>query len=133
MIQLQAINNIIENNNIELYLNAGLTAEHFLYYKEQFNYIMEHYNKYDKAPDLSTFLMEFPDFEVVDVYEPVDFLIKGLFEEYLYEKGVQLFEKSARMLENNSYEGLQYIVSKGEELLNKNVTEEITDINHRII
>lgn len=129
MIQLQAINNIIENNNIELYLNAGLTAEHFLYYKEHFNYILEHYNKYDKAPDLSTFLMEFPDFEVVDVYEPVDYLIKNLFEEYLYEKGVQLFEKSARMLENNSYEGLQYIINKGEELLNQNVTEEITDIN----
>ena len=132
MVQLQAINNILNNNNIEEYIEKGVLSKHFIDYQSEYNFILDHFNKYNKVPDLATFLVQFDDFEVIEVLEPTEFIIGNLFEEYLYEQGVKLGEQYARKLEKNSYEGLSYIMTQAEELLQLNTTADKTDINDMV-
>ena len=129
MIQLQAINNILSSKNIEPYIRSNITREYLLDYGEEFEFILNHYFKYNKVPDDATFLAEFPDFNIIEVIEPVDFIIDNLKESYLYECGVELFQKSARMLEKNSYEGLQNIRDKADILLQHTEQRPLVDIN----
>lgn len=132
MIQLQAINNILNTGDLESYLNAGIDKRYFYDYDSEFNFINSHYINYGKVPDLATFLARFSDFEVVDVLEPTKYIIENLKEEYLYTKGVEVFTKNARLLEQNSYEGLQNIIVQAEKLLQGTVTSEGHDINDMI-
>ena len=130
MIQLQAINNILNSNNIEDYLNANIEKRHLLGYESEFEYIVDHFNKYGKVPDLATFLTKFPDTEIIDVLEPTEYIIHNLKEDYLYEQGVKLFTEAAKMLEQNSYEGLRHIALQAEQLLNNTEDEKAVNINN---
>ena len=130
MIQLQAINNILNSNNIEDYLNANIEKRHLLGYESEFEYIVDHFNRYGKVPDLATFLTKFPDTEIIDVLEPTEYIIHNLKEDYLYEQGVKLFTEAAKMLEQNSYEGLRHIALQAEQLLNNTEDEEAVNINN---
>lgn len=130
MIQLQAINNILNSNNIEDYLNANIEKRHLLGYESEFEYIVDHFNRYGKVPDLATFLTKFPDTEIIDVLEPTEYIIHNLKEDYLYEQGVKLFTEAAKMLEQNSYEGLRHIALQAEQLLNNTEDEEAININN---
>lgn len=129
MIQLQAINNVLSNNNLDEYLNSYVESKHFIGYEEEFKYIKKHFDKYEKVPDIATFLVRFPNIDLIDVLEPAEYIINNLKEDYLYEQGVKLFTESARLLENNSFEGLEHILRNAEKLLTNNVTSEFTDIN----
>lgn len=132
MIQLQAINNILNCNNLNDYLDAHIERKHFLDYSLHYDFILEHYNKYDKVPDLTTFLMKFDDFEVVEVYEPTQYIINALLEDYNYEECVRIGTHFARLAEKNSNEALAYISSEVEQLLNLTPTKEKTDINDSV-
>lgn len=129
MIQLQAINNILNNNNIEKYLNANIEAKHLMGYEQEFQYIVDHYNQYNKVPDLVTYLSKFPDTDMIEVLEPTEYIINNLKEDYLYEQGVKLFTEAAKMLEQNSYEGLRHIAIQAEQLLTNTEDEEGININ----
>lgn len=132
MIQLQAINNILNANNLSEYLDAGVERKHFLEYSNHFDYILEHFNKYDKVPDLSTFLMRFDEFQVLDVYEPTQFIINSLLEEYNYEECVRIGTQFAKLAERNSYDALSYIAGEAEQLLNLTPVKENTNINDSV-
>ena len=75
MIQLQALNNILENNNLEEYLSQGIDNRYFSNYQDEFNFIKQHHLQYNKVPDMATFLSHFVDFEVVEVLEPLKYII----------------------------------------------------------
>ena len=130
MIQLQAINNILNNNNLEKYLNSNIEAKHLIGYEEEFQYIVDHYNQYNKVPDLATYLSKFPETDMIEVLEPTEYIINNLKEDYLYEQGVKLFTEAAKMLEQNSYEGLRHIALQAEQLLTNTEDEEGININN---
>ena len=87
MVQLQALNDMLNNNNIDQYIAQGITKKYFSEYYDEFNFIVNHYNTYNKVPDWETFLAKFNDFEVVEVLEPVKYIIYNLKEEY-FEKNI---------------------------------------------
>lgn len=132
MIELQCINNIIDQNNIAEYLEQGIDVQYFTDHKDQWDFILQHYKTYNKVPDLATFLSVYPDFEVFQVAEPAKYLIDKLKEEHLFELAVNLFNQSAEILKENSYEGLRNIIAKGEKLLFNNTITEGTDINQLV-
>ncbi len=117
MIQLQALNSILDKNNLDSYILAGITKEYFSNYEEEFNFIYNHHRQYNKVPDLATFLSRFRDFEVTEVLESTKFLVYRLKEEYLFVKGREVFQDCAKILEDNAFEGLNAIISKSNELL----------------
>lgn len=129
MIRIQVLNDILNNNNLNEYLEKGINEDYFRGYEEEFNFIVKHNNKYGKCPDLATFAVNFPNFEVVEVLEPVNYLIDEIKEQYVYDQGVSIFQESARILEGNSYEGLEHIISKAQELLKNSGISQGTDIN----
>lgn len=128
MIQLQALNNILDNKNIEKYLIEDITVDYFGAYQDEFNFIYQHYRAYGKVPDWETFMGKFPDFDVVEVLEPINYIIYNLKENYLFEKGFKVFQDSAGILEQDAIKGLENVVKESENLLKANKIKYGTDI-----
>ena len=132
MIQLQALNNILTNNNLTEYIEGGVREKHFFDYKEEYNFILHHYNQYDKVPDITTFMMKFTEFEVIDVLEPTRYLIYNLIEDYNYEQCVKIGCMFAEKAEKNSFDALKYIAEKAETLLENQPSNGKTNINDMV-
>ena len=132
MVQLQALNDMLNNNNIDQYIAQGITQKYFSEYYDEFNFIVNHYNTYNKVPDWETFLAKFNDFEVVEVLEPVKYIIYNLKEEYLFDQGVKVFKEASAVLEQNAFDGLNNIVAKAQKLLDNTVISEGTNINDMV-
>lgn len=130
MIQLQAINNILDTKNIEKYLIEDITADYFGAYKDEFDFIYQHYRAYNTVPDWETFIGRFPDFDVMQVLEPINYIIYHLKEDYLFEKSVKVFQDSANILEQDAIKGLENVVKESEHLLKANKIKYGTDIQN---
>ena len=128
MIQLQAINNILDTKNIEKYLIEDITADYFGAYKDEFDFIYQHYRAYNTVPDWETFMGKFPDFDVMQVLEPINYIIYHLKEDYLFEKSVKVFQDSANILEQDAIKGLENVMKESEHLLKANKIKYGTDI-----
>lgn len=82
MIQLQVLNKILQDKDSSLILLNNLTDRYFSEYKDEFNFIFNHYTKYGVIPDIATFINVFPNFEVIKVEDSSDYLIEELFKDY---------------------------------------------------
>lgn len=71
---------------------------------------------------------KFPDFDVVEVLEPINYIIYHLKEDYLFEKGFKVFQDSANILEQDAIKGLENVVRESEDLLKANKIKYGTDI-----
>ena len=119
MIQLQVINDILHNNNLMDYLGQNIEAKYFMEYGKEFNFITNYYDKYNKVPELKTFLNEFPNFEVIEVMEPVNYLSYNLKEEYLYVQLSNNLKKWSKLIEDNALIGLGTIMDECNSLFNE--------------
>lgn len=81
MIQLQALNYILNTNNTTFITSNNLNEEFFSDYPQEFEYISNHIKNYDKVPDILTFLDKFPNFDVIQVTESPKYLLDALFED----------------------------------------------------
>lgn len=81
LVQLQLLNIILSTKNIHIILDNGLTEDYFPQLKNEFNFIYLHFKNYGKVPDIETFIKAFPDFEILQVDESVDYLIGELYRE----------------------------------------------------
>ena len=79
--QLQLLNLILSTKNIHIILDNNLTEEYFPQYRNEFNFIYLHFKNYGQVPDLETFVKSFPDFEVIQVTESLDYLLEELYRE----------------------------------------------------
>ena len=112
MVVLQIINRIIKTSDISFVINNNLTREMFLGYEDEFDYIMNHYNKYGKVPDKETFLNQFQDFDLIEVQESDKYLLDKLNEEWLYYKTVPVVQQVAELLKSNSDEAIEYLLQE---------------------
>ena len=90
MIQLQVLNKVLETKNVSLLTLNNIDESYFSDYKQEFKFIKNHINTYGNVPDTTTFLTQFPSFELIAVAEPDSYLIDELFK-----------DKSKRLLANN--------------------------------
>lgn len=81
MIQAQAINAIIQNHDASLIIANNLNEDFFSDYVSEYRFICEHLRKYGAPPDEATFLAKFPDFDVIKVTEPNNYIIDALYED----------------------------------------------------
>ena len=112
MITLQILNKVIQTGDIQLITKNALTEEYFVGYEPEFNFIMNHFNKYGKVPDKATFLDKFNDFNLVEVAETDKYLLDTLYEEHLYYKSVEVVQKVAELLKHNSNDAVEYLHSQ---------------------
>lgn len=122
MVALQIISKVLASKDYSLIKNNGLTDEYFPEYKEEFNYIKEHVEKYGNVPDKETFLSHFIDengkstIELVDVQESDSYLIDTILEEHLWTQSVPIIEKAASILKYDSNEAVSYLFKAIKEL-----------------
>ena len=112
MITLQIINKVLQTGDIQLINKNALTEEYFVGYEKEFNFIVDHFNKYGNVPDKATFLSQFEEFSFVDVTETDKYLLDTLYEEHLYYKSVEVVQKVAELLKHNSNDAVEYLHSQ---------------------
>lgn len=82
MYELQVLNRVLDNNSIQLLTFNNITEDYFTTYKDQYKFIINFYNKYNKVPSKETIQSQFVNnFEWLTVSDPDDFLIDRLKEE----------------------------------------------------
>lgn len=117
MVQLQVINKILETGNSSFITLNNLTDEFFSDYKQEFNFILNHLNKYNEVPDRETFLSVFPDFDIVEVRESFDYLLDALFEDRNKIYLASSFNKVRNLVnEGRVEEAVNYFLSSKEKL-----------------
>lgn len=107
---LQVISKILNTQDNSIVEDNLLTAEHFVGYENEFNFLQEHTKEYGNVPDKATFLAKFPDIELVEVTESDKYLVDTIQEEYLYYKSVPVIQKAADLLKTDSNEAAEYLV-----------------------
>jgi len=112
MITLQILNKVIQTGDIQLINKNALTEEYFVGYEPEFNFIIDHFNKYGKVPDKATFLDKFNKFNLIEVAETDKYLLDTLYEEHLYYKSVEVVQKVAELLKHNSNDAVEYLHSQ---------------------
>lgn len=110
--QAQVLNKILQTKDFSIVTLNNLTEEFFFNYKNEFNYIKNHYEKYHTIPDAVTFVNVFQDFKIMDVNEPNTFLIEQLTTDYNGRYLANKFNKIKSMLENDQIDdAVNYFMS----------------------
>ena len=81
MIQLQALNYILDTKDSSFLVLNNLTKDYFSDYINEFQFIQNHLEQYNTIPDKATFLSKFPKFDIIEVTESVNYLFDGLVED----------------------------------------------------
>lgn len=116
MIALQVLNKVIQTSDISLLHKNSLTAEYFIGYEDEYNFIAEHYTQYGNVPDKATFIARFPEWDFVQVGEADKYLVDTIREEYLYYKSVPVIQKAAELLKSNANDAASYLLSEVQNL-----------------
>lgn len=96
--QLQILNLILSSGDFSLVLDNNLTSDYFPDLKKEFIFLNKHYITYGQVPDQATFLKQFPEFELIEVKESVDYLLNELYREYNEKFLVVTFNKIRNLL-----------------------------------
>lgn len=116
MVELQFINKILEDKDLKVFTKYGVSPEHFVTYKNEINYIMEHHGKFGVIPDKETIIDKFPDFDFVSVGENYEYLTEKLLEQYTYNRIVPVVHKIADLTQGNANDAVEFMKAQVEEL-----------------
>lgn len=82
MIQLQFLNFLLDSKNASLIIDNNFNEDFFSDYKDEYKYIINHFNTYGKIPDKETFLSKFVNFDLITVDESPKYLVDELYNDY---------------------------------------------------
>ena len=109
--QLQVLKKILQTKDFSLIELNNLTEDFFFNYRNEFNYIKNHYEKYQTVPDKLTFLNIFPEFDIIEVNEPDNYLIEQLYKDYNSSFIATRFNKIKNLIEaDKTDEAVDYLV-----------------------
>ena len=115
--QLQLINKILQNKDFSIISLNNLTDKYFFDYKNEFNFIVNHYNQFKTVPDKLTFLNTFPDFDITEVNEPTSYLLEQLYKDYHAAYLATRFNNMKKMLESGETDkALDYFKESAENI-----------------
>lgn len=126
MVILQVLNKVIATKNIGLLLNNDLDQKHFKGYEEEYNFVINHFRKFNTVPDYPTVLEKFKDFEVLEVTEPDSYLVEKIKEGVTFVQGVTFLEKAAQILEADANEFVEFVKA---EIVNFSSVNKVTHSN----
>ena len=117
MVQEQTLSYILSNKDSSLIISNRLDESFFPNYTSEWKYIVNHFNKYGTIPDAETFLSVFPDFDLINVKEPSQYLIDELYKEHQSNNLAQTFNAVRKLLlENKTEEAVDLYRKAYEEL-----------------
>lgn len=101
MVQLQILNKILQTGDTSVLLMNNLTDEFFSDYKQEFEYIKDHVNKYGNCPDMTSFVSKFPDFDVIEVKEGMTYLVDELYTDRNRRALAKIFNKVRELINDD--------------------------------
>lgn len=110
MVQLQALNYILKNKDVDLITTYD--EGYFNDYKDEYNFILEHYKKYKSIPDSSTVLEKFNEFSIIEVGESKEYLEQKLYEEFVYNNAVNIINSCAEDFSKDAIKARDELVNK---------------------
>lgn len=116
MVALQILCKCISVGNINLIEDNQLTDDYFVGYKDEMNFIVDHFKKYGNTPDAVTFLSKFPDLKMLEVTESDKYLVDTIREEYLYYRSVPVVQKVAELLKTDANAAAEYMLTATKQL-----------------
>ena len=115
--QLQVLNKVLQTKDFSLIELNNLTEDFFFNYKAEFNYIKNHYEKYQSVPDKLTFINIFPEFDIIEVTEPDNYLIEQLYKDYNSSFIASRFNQIKKLIEEDKTdEAVAYLVNSVDNL-----------------
>lgn len=142
MIEAQVISKLLEENNLDILINENISSEYFTAYNDEARFIFKHYNEYRSVPTKETFIGKFNEFEFTSTKEDWQYLITGIRENYMFNQLANLFNSSAKIIQENALNGYQILKNKIFELENvkpissndiiKNADERLQSFNDRL-
>lgn len=112
MVELQVLSKVLNDKSVSILELNNITPDYFITYPDEYQFIMEHYQKYGNVPDKETFIHKFPDFSIVSVSETDEYLINTFNEEYLYSKAVPVVQKIAELMQTDANAAVEYLNSQ---------------------
>jgi replicative DNA helicase len=112
LVELQIINKILQTKSLAVLQRNGISADYFIGYHDEMEYIFRHHKDFGNVPDRETFVSIFTNFDVVDVNETDRYLIETLQEEFLYSKMVPFVHKIADLVKSDSFEARTYAINE---------------------
>lgn len=128
MIQEQVINYILDTKDTSLIILNGLDDSFFPNYKGEWKYIVNHFTTYGNIPDKESFLSRFPDFDLIQVNEPAQYLVEELYKEHQSNKLAETFNKVRSLLLKNEIDEAVDLYKKAYENLSVGVPLTSIDI-----
>ena len=112
LIQLQVINKILATQDFSFITQNNIDSSYFPNLTKEFVFINKHYFTYGKVPDTVTFLNAFPEFEIIEVNEPITYLVNELYREYNESFLASTFNKIKSLLLSGDTDGAMNLFSK---------------------
>lgn len=112
MIELQLLNKILTSRDMSIVTKNEISPEHFTAFRNEFEFILDHYNNYGNVPDKETMLAHFPNsFELIDVQETDKYLVDTLYDDYGFRISLPILNKYKQILEVNTKDAYDYLIS----------------------
>lgn len=127
MIETQFINYILDKKDYSIVILNNIDNTYFDKYKDEFNFINEHYSQYKVVPDKATFVNKFPDFVFTEVNETEKYLIQALDEERTYNRMVPILNNTVNKAKTDSRTAVEYLLNEVSNL-SKNTGFEAIDL-----
>lgn len=116
MIQLQFINYLLNSNDTNILSENNLDESYFSDYKNEYRFIKEHIDKYQKIPDKETFLSTFENFDFIEVEETPKYLLDKLIEDKNTRILAETFNKiKGLILSGKTEEAINLFQNKAQE------------------
>lgn len=112
-IELQVISFILTSHDKEA-VDALLDfdSSYYALFPQQIKFIQHHVEDTGKVPDRATFQFQFPDFNVVNVAEPLEWLKKGMAENKQHILLLETFNKLTDLGEGDTADAWAYLESQ---------------------
>lgn len=107
MIQIQMLNYIITNKDVELL--TTFDEKYYPSYKDEYNFIKNHYKSYKNIPDIHTIIEKFEEFPVLDVRETKEYLMDKLVEDYQFEASYKIIKDSEDIFNEDARKAIDFI------------------------
>lgn len=128
IIQAQVLNKMLANNDSSLLISNNLDDEYFSDYLDEFHFIKEHFDNYGRIPDVATFVAKFPDFDVLKVEEPNNYLIDELVKDRNTRLLATIFNKVRDLLMKNKVDEALSVYTTAQESVVKAKHFQSTDL-----
>ena len=130
MIQAQVINKILWDRDATIITLNNLTAEYFSDYKQEFWFIKNHLDEYGNVPDMTTFLDKFPNFEVFEVHESLNYLLEELTKDRNKRFLADNFNKIRNYIMSNDVDSAMQLLRQASEESAGSISLQCVDVIH---